>query len=253
MGHDFHIGHGQYAVHLEQVLERFGPGRRAVVAFIAFEQRHQVMIRSTRRTGSHAVPARDAVLGYFPEVVVGAHVVYMSADGKYMFQGELIDLKNRQSLTEPRRREVYKVALETLGEDKMIVFSPEKTKHSVTVFTDVDCGYCRKLHAEMDQYMQAGIEIRYLFFPRAGIGSESYKKAVAAWCSDDRQQALTDSKKGKPIPMKTCDNPIGEHMEMAQLMGLRGTPFIILESGEVKPGYVPAKQLSLLLDQPAQR
>jgi len=131
----------------------------------------------------------------------------------------------------------------------MIIFKPEKVKHVVTVFTDIDCGYCRKLHGEMDNYLAEGIEVRYMMYPRAGAGSESYKKAVAVWCSDDRNAAMTRSKQGKALDMKTCDNPIDQHMQLVQQLGARGTPFIVLESGDTQPGYVPAKQLAKLLDQ----
>lgn len=185
------------------------------------------------------------------EVVAGAHVVYMSADGRYMLQGELVDVKTRQSLTEPRRREVQRAAIDAVDEASMIVFQPKKVKHTVTVFTDIDCGYCRKLHNELDQYLDAGIKVRYMMYPRAGVGSDSYKKAVAVWCSDDRNAALTDAKAGKSIEMKTCENPIDDHMQLAALLGLRGTPFIVLEDGQTQPGYVPARQLSKFLDQSA--
>lgn len=188
----------------------------------------------------------------FYEVVVGSHVVYVSADGRYMLQGDLIDLKTRLSLTEPRRRAAQRAVIESMGEDKMIVFKPEKVKHKVTVFTDIECGYCRKLHGEIDEYLDAGIEVRYLMYPRAGAGSSAYKKAVAVWCAEDRNGALTDAKAGKSIEMSNCDNPIDEHMELAAALGLRGTPLIVLESGQVQPGYVPAKRLARLLDGDAQ-
>ena len=190
-----------------------------------------------------------APIAGFYEVVVGSHVVYVSADGRYMLQGDLIDLNTRLSLTEPRRRAAQRAAIESLGEDKMILFKPEKVKHKVTVFTDIECGYCRKLHSEIDQYLGEGIEVRYLMYPRAGVGSSAYKKAVAVWCADDRNSALTEAKAGKSIEMKTCDNPVDEHMELAASLGLRGTPFIVLENGQVQPGYVPAKQLARLLDE----
>ena len=187
------------------------------------------------------------------EVVVGSNVVYMSADGRYMLQGELVDVEKRVSLTEPRRRQVTRTVLESLGEDKMIIFRPEKVKHVVTVFTDIDCGYCRKLHNEMDQYFEQGIEVRYMMFPRAGAGSESYKKAVAVWCAEDRNGAMTDAKNGKAVEMKSCDNPIDQHMDLVRQLGARGTPFIVLEDGSTQPGYVPAKRLSGLLNQLAKK
>jgi thiol:disulfide interchange protein DsbC len=187
------------------------------------------------------------------EVVVGSNVVYMSADGRYMLQGELIDVQRRVSLTEPRRREATRSVIEALGEDKMIVFTPEKVKHVVTVFTDIDCGYCRKLHKEMDQYLSEGIKVRYMMYPRAGAGSESYRKAVAVWCAEDRNAAMTDAKNGKAVEMKSCDNPIDQHMDLVRQLRARGTPFIVLEDGSTQPGYVPAKRLSGLLNQLAKK
>jgi thiol:disulfide interchange protein DsbC len=166
-----------------------------------------------------------------------------------MLQGELVDVKKRVSLTEPRRREVQLAAVQSIGEDKMIIFEPEKAKHTITVFTDIDCGYCRKMHGEIEQLLDAGIRVRYMMFPRAGIGSDSYKKAVAVWCAEDRNDALTDSKNGKPIEMKTCENPISEHMKLVEELGIRGTPYLVFDDGRNQPGYVPAKQLARLLDQ----
>ena len=185
------------------------------------------------------------------EVSIGTHIVYMSADGRYMFQGELIDVPNRSSLTEPRRRKAVKALIDTVSEDDMIIFEPKKTRHTITVFTDIDCGYCRKLHSEIQDYLDAGIRVRYMFFPRAGVGSDSYKKAVAVWCADDRKAALTAAKNNKPIEMKTCDNPLAEHMELVDKLGARGTPFIVLENGQTQPGYLPARQMSRVLDEAA--
>jgi len=190
------------------------------------------------------------------EVLLGSELVYVSADGRYMMQGRLIDLETRQNLTEssPRLAEARKreakdriAALDKVGEDKMVIFAPEKYDHTITVFTDVDCGYCRKLHQEIQGYEDEGIRVRYLFYPRAGAGSPSYKKAVSVWCSDDRQAALTEAKKGKPIPEKQCDNPVLEHMKLGERFGVQGTPAIVLDNGEMVPGYVPPKRLAVLL------
>ena len=130
----------------------------------------------------------------------------------------------------------------------MIVFKPEKSKYKVSIFTDIDCGYCRKLHGELDQYMAEGITVQYLFYPRAGKGSESYNKAVSVWCAEDRNAALTDAKNNKKIENKTCDNPIDEHMQLGVEFEARGTPMIVTENGNIFPGYVPAKRLKAALD-----
>jgi thiol:disulfide interchange protein DsbC len=187
------------------------------------------------------------------EVAIGPHVVYVSADGRYMFQGDLIDVAKRESLTEPRRRQMVTALLDKVSEDDMIIYEPAKTRHTITVFTDIDCGYCRKLHKEMQDYLDAGIRVRYMFFPRAGAGSVSWQKAEAVWCAKDRKTALTAAKNNKPIDMKTCTNPIAEHMKLVDQLGARGTPFIVLEDGSTQPGYLPAAQMSKLLDQLAAR
>jgi len=177
------------------------------------------------------------------EVTIGANIFYISDDGKYMLQGHLIDVKERKDLTESKLAATRKQAIEKLGENKMIIFSPKDIKHKVTVFTDIDCGYCRKLHTEIDQYLAKGISVQYLFFPRAGKGSESYEKAVSVWCAEDRNAALTNAKNGKGLKTKSCENPIDEHMKLATEFEVRGTPMIVTEKGNVFPGYVPADRL----------
>jgi thiol:disulfide interchange protein DsbC len=178
------------------------------------------------------------------EVAIGGNIVYVSEDGKYLVQGHLVDVAARVDLTEEKLSGVRKQAIEKLGLDKMIVFKPKESKYTVSIFTDIDCGYCRKLHSEIDQYMAQGITIQYLFFPRAGKGSDSYNKAVSVWCADDRKAALTAAKKGDTPPAKTCDNPVDEHMQLAEDFEVKGTPMIVTEKGNIFPGYLPAKQLA---------
>lgn len=183
------------------------------------------------------------------EVMFGPKLFYVSEEGDYLIQGSMIDVRARQDLTEPRVAEARASALNKLGVTKMVVFKPEKAKYVAYVFTDIDCGYCRKLHSEIKQYLDAGIEVRYLFYPRAGEGSDSFKKAVTVWCSDNRNQALTKAKKGEALPSKTCDNPISQHMAMGTQFGASGTPMIVTEKGTILPGYIPAPQLTQVLEQ----
>ena len=177
------------------------------------------------------------------EVSMGGDLVYVSDDGKYLFQGRLIDTQTRTDLTEEKLSGVRKTALEKMGEANMISFKPKIHSHTVYVFTDIDCGYCRKLHSELDSYLAEGIQINYLFYPRAGKGSESYNKAVAVWCAKDRNAALTAAKKDQKIEMKTCDNPVDAHMALAGEFDVKGTPMIVTEKGTILPGYLPAKEL----------
>lgn len=182
------------------------------------------------------------------EVTVGPRIFYVSSDGRYLLQGNILDLNTREDLTEAKLAQAKKAALGKLSESQMIVFAPEHPKHAITVFTDIDCGYCRKLHKEIDSYLQEGIKVRYVFFPRAGIGSPSYDKTVSVWCATDRKQALTDAKAGKDIPERKCDNPVKDHMKLGELMGVNGTPAIVLEDGRLLPGYVPADRLASYLN-----
>jgi thiol:disulfide interchange protein DsbC len=186
---------------------------------------------------------KPAVVKGLFEVVVGANIYYVSEDGKYLFQGRLVDVAARKDLTEEKLNGTRKLAIEKIGQANMIVFKPKISKYTVTIFTDIDCGYCRKLHSEIDQYLAQGITIQYLFFPRAGKGSDSYNKAVSVWCAEDRNAALTAAKKDQKLPEKTCDNPVDEHMQLAAEFDVKGTPMIISENGNVYPGYLPAKQL----------
>lgn len=188
----------------------------------------------------------SAIPGLY-EVTVGPRVLYVSADGRYVLNGDLMDLKERRNLSEERRAQARVEAFSKVGRDQMIEFGPENPAHVLYVFTDIDCGYCRRLHAEVGELNEAGIAVRYLAFPRAGIGSESYDKFVSVWCSADRQQALTDAKAGKDISDASCDNPIAAHFALGEQMGVRGTPTIVLEDGEELGGYVPADQLKRIL------
>ena len=177
------------------------------------------------------------------EVTVGARLFYVSEDGRYLMQGSMVDLVSREDVTEKKLTQTRLDALNKLGVENMIVFKPKIQKHVAYVFTDIDCGYCRKLHSEMDEYLKNGIEIRYLFFPRAGEDSDSYFKAVTVWCAKDRNAALTRAKNGENLARKECKNPVKEHMALATSMGANGTPMIVTEKGVILPGYVPAVEL----------
>ncbi|VAX06949.1 Thiol:disulfide interchange protein DsbC [hydrothermal vent metagenome] len=181
------------------------------------------------------------------EVIIGPDVFYVTQDGRYLIQGSIVDLESRENLTTPRRAMAASAAIEGVGEENMIIYEPKEVKHTVTIFTDIDCGYCRKLHAAMDGYLEYGIRIRYLFFPRAGVGSPSYKKAVAVWCADDRNNAMTQSKAGKSIELKECKNPVADHYNFGQLMNVQGTPAIFLTNGDRLPGYIPPDKLNAYL------
>lgn len=174
-------------------------------------------------------------------------MLYVTEDGSYAIAGVLYALTEEGPVdpSQARRAATRRALLADVSMDQMIVFAPEEEPRLVlNVFTDPDCGFCRKLHAEVAELNAYGIEVRYLAFPRAGIGSETYDKMVSAWCADDPREAITRLKRGNKIPSKTCDNPVAEHYEVGQLLGIQGTPTLIAPDGEMIGGYVPAAELA---------
>ncbi len=182
------------------------------------------------------------------EVQVGPRLFYVTNDGKYLLQGNLIDLHTRQDISENRRKTFRLEAVNAIGEQNMIIFPAKNPRHTITVFTDVDCTYCRKLHKEINRYNDLGITVRYLLYPRSGANTPSYYKAVTVWCNENRQDALTRAKAGEELKSRECTNPVMALMELGQSMDLQGTPAIILDDGEMVPGYVPPAQLAQALD-----
>lgn len=195
---------------------------------------------------------RPAEVAGLYEVQDGANFGYVTADGKYLITGDLVELATGQSLTENRRRNDRLAQLKALGEANMIVYAPEQgTQHEVTVFTDVDCGYCRKFHSEIAQYNALGIKVRYVFYPRTGPDSESFRKAESVWCSADHKAALTQAKLGlSPAGASNCENPIRREWDLGNALGLRGTPMLVLEDGSVVNGYMPPAVLAQRLAKP---
>ena len=178
------------------------------------------------------------------EVAVGPLVIYMSADGKYAFNGSLINLETRENLTDIAKAKARIEAMAKVPESSMILYPAKgEQKHFVTVFSDIDCPYCHKLHKEIPAMNEAGITVRYMAYPRSGINSPSYFKAVSVWCADDPKKAMDDSMTGRPVPKKQCENPVAMHMKQAQYFGVNGTPNLILDNGNMIPGYVSAKEL----------
>jgi thiol:disulfide interchange protein DsbC len=182
------------------------------------------------------------------EVQVGPRLFYVTNDGRYLLQGSLIDLQTRQDISEERRKTFRMDAVNAVGEQNMIIFPAKNPRHTITVFTDVDCTYCRKLHQQINRYNDLGITVRYLLYPRSGADTPSYYKAVTVWCSENRQDALTRAKAGEDLKQRTCANPVLSLIELGQEMGLQGTPAIILDDGEMVPGYVPPEKLAQALD-----
>jgi len=178
------------------------------------------------------------------ELTRGADIAYVTADGKYVFTGDLYELASKNNLTEEHRRELRLKRIAAFPESEMLIFGPQSPKYTVTVFTDVDCPYCRKLHSQIAEYNQLGVRVRYLLYPRTGPNTVSWTKAEQVWCSADHNDALTRAKLGQELKAKPCaNNPVARSFALGQEFALQGTPAIILPDGEMLPGYVSPQEL----------
>ncbi len=177
------------------------------------------------------------------EVMLGTEMFYLSEDGRYILQGDLIDLGEKINLSEQERAAARKRVLESIPESETIDFVPEAARHTVYVFTDITCGYCRQFHRDMAELNGKGVAVRYLAFPRAGIDSDSFREMESVWCAADPNEAMTLAKGGRPVKPAQCDNPVQRQYELGQNLGVRGTPAIYLENGQEMPGYVPPDDL----------
>ena len=188
--------------------------------------------------------------GYLEVNLKGIEPLFISKDGKYLISGDIYEITEQGLVnrSEARRNYLRKVTISEIDESEFIVFKPNKVEHSIFVFTDVDCGYCRQFHREINDYLDLGIQVNYLAFPRAGIDSESYKKIVSAWCSSEPNQAITELKLGYEIKENVClNNPVEKHFDLGNSLGVTGTPSIITSEGRLIPGYIPPQDLIGLL------
>jgi thiol:disulfide interchange protein DsbC len=208
---------------------------------------------AARVPGAKAEDVRGTPIPGIYEFKRGAELVYVTADGKYGFAGDLYRLADSTNLSDARRRELRLALLSEVPESSMVVFSPPSPKYTITVFTDVDCTYCRALHRQIAEYNRLGIKVRYMFYPRSGPNTESWSKAEQVWCSPDRRAALTAAKLGTPLKAPVCKpNPVAEQYALGQSMGMSGTPGIITPKGDLLPGYAPPDEMLQLLQQDAQ-
>ncbi len=229
-------------------------GKTPVLAEPAFAAGSaEARVRDVLKTLNPAIKVdsiQAAPVAGFREVVANGQVVYVSDDGKYLMQGGLLDIANRKDMSEAALAKVRGEVLKTLPMDDRIVFAPAGgTKHKVVVLTDIECGYCRKFHSEIAEYTKRGIEVEYMAFPRAGLGSADYRKMVSVWCSADRRKALTDAKNDRAVPSKTCTTPVDMQYNAGLRMGLTGTPMILTTDGQMVGGYLPPEALQQRLEQ----
>ena len=209
-------------------------------------------IRKTLKTIQPDLPieaiSESAMPGVFQVQLKGGRLLYASADGQFLLQGNLYQMKDGDvvNLTEQHASGEIAQMLAKVPVSEMVVFAPEKPKTHITVFTDTDCGYCQKLHGEVPELNRLGVEVRYMAFPRQGIDSHGYNTLVSVWCSKDRQAAMNLAKTRKEVPSATCDNPVAKQYELGQMIGVNGTPAIVLANGQLIPGYQPAPELAEL-------
>ena len=183
------------------------------------------------------------------QVTAGTEVFFMTDDGQYFIQGRLVNLDTQDDLTELGKQGIRRHLLENFDSSSFITYGPTNPDHEVLIFTDTDCGYCRRLHGMIDDYVEAGIAVRYAAFPRAGIGSSTYDDLVAVWCSDDVNTAMDQAQLGRSVQNSDCNSPVEQHFELGRQMGVNGTPYIITANGEMFGGIVPAEDLRQRLDQ----
>lgn len=222
---------------------------------VPVEQMIIAQLRQARSDLEFVSIEKSPLPGFYQVQIERGPMIYVSEDGKHFFDGSLYQVRPGQfvNIRELELAKVRREILTQINTDEMIVFKPDgETKAVMNVFTDVDCGYCRKLHREMAQLNGYGIEVRYLAYPRAGIGSSAYQKIATAWCADDKQQTLTDLKNGKKIDINVCpDNPVAKQYELGQKLGVTGTPSVIMMDGTMVPGYQPAAEFAKMLAIPA--
>ncbi|MEO8465667.1 MAG: DsbC family protein [Gammaproteobacteria bacterium] len=204
-------------------------------------------------SGIEAKDISNSPLTGIYQVAIGSNVAYVTSDGRYIIRGDIYDAKSSMNLTEETRSKARVAMLKSVDPASMIVFKPaagKPVKHTVTIFTDVDCGYCRQFHREIDKVTALGIEVHYLFYPRTGPNTESWAKAEGVWCSPDHNAALTRAKLGEVPTAKCAKTPVEAHYTLGQRIGVRGTPAVFTETGELIGGYLPPAALAKILDDP---
>ncbi len=194
------------------------------------------------------ISVKDSAVNGIKEIIVAngpaRQVVYLSTDGKFLFGGNLVNTKAKQNLTEQAKKSMrHDLMTEFKKTHKGIDFLPEKMTDMITVFTDIDCGVCRKFHENVESFNEAGIGVSYLFFPRAGIGSNSHQKATNVWCATNQQEAMNQAKSGIELKPLMCPNPIESQFNLGISAGVNGTPYIVLSDGTLIPGYQTLDQL----------
>jgi len=195
-----------------------------------------------------------APIAGFVEVTRGMQVLYVSADGGLVINGDILSVATETNLTENRRARIRRDRLAAIPDDETFVVPPAvPAVERITVFTDTDCPFCLRLHQQRDELSRRGIEIQYLFYPRSGRTGASFDQAVAVWCSDDRLSALDRALGGATLPRVDCANPVLRQYELARDLELKGTPAVITADGNVHYGLYSARDIVALVQQTGRR
>lgn len=205
--------------------------------------------------GLTVLKASPSALPGIAEVITDQGLFYVTFDGKHLIQGTVFSLGNDvvSNLTEMTMSEMRIDGLAQFEKD-MIVYKAKDEKHVISVFTDITCGYCRQMHEKIDQYNNLGITVRYLAYPREGVMdragrfTKGFQDLRSIWCHEDPETALTKAKSGMGVAQRICDKPVAEEFNFARQVGVNATPAIILENGDLRPGYIPPEALIQLLD-----
>ncbi len=226
-------------------------GLLMLAALPAMAQDYQAVLdRLAGLTGQDVDPViAETPIDGILQIRLGSEIVYMTADARYLMQGRLLDLDTRQDLTDQAKSEVRRELIANIDESEMVSYGPEDAAHEIMVFTDVDCGFCRKLHQEIPQYSEAGIKIHYLAFPRAGLASNTFNKMQSVWCAENPNAAMDIAKAGDEPEPASCDSPVDSQYQLGQSIGVTGTPAIVTMNGDLIPGYVPPDDLRARLEQ----
>ncbi|WP_372875449.1 thioredoxin fold domain-containing protein [Pseudomonas sp.] len=192
--------------------------------------------------------AESQMPGLYQIQLKGGRQLYASGDGQFLLQGYLFQIKDGKAINLTEEHEIKEIAKEINGipAKEMVIFAAEQAKTHITVFTDTDCGYCQKLHSEVPELNRLGVEVRYVAFPRQGLQSPAYKELVSVWCAEDPNAAMDLAKSRQEVPAAQCDNPVAKQYALGQMIGVSGTPAIVLANGKLIPGYQPAPQLAKL-------
>ena len=200
--------------------------------------------------GANDYSLDDSLVDGLYAVSIGSEVIYISKDAKFLIRGEIFDLQNSINLTEEKRILGRLDVMQGLDEQTMIIYEPDQIKHTVTIFTDIDCGYCRKFHQQIDDYLDLGIRVRYLSFPRTGPDTESWEKAEAVWCNKDRSGSLNRGKQGKKVDADNCPGtPVEAHYNLGSVFNISGTPTIVTDKGKIIVGYLSPESLLFRLNE----